>query len=107
MVPRLHAGAPDGVDVHIDDPVAWWPGHPQPFTLDPVLAVARHSAGDALAMLPVRLGAGGEPTASRRWSALGIPVLRTSFWRWPFGPGTDYLACATVAALPAGLRPRA
>ena len=32
-------------------------------------------------------------------AALGIPILRTSFWRWPFGHGTDYLACATVAAV--------
>jgi hypothetical protein len=105
VVSRMHASAPDGVVVHIHDPVGWWRGHEQPFTLDHVLAVARHSAGDALTML--QSSSGPEGTNPRTaLAALGIPVLRTSFWRWPFGPGTDYLVCATVAALPAGLRPR-
>ena len=86
-------------------PVGWWRGHEQPFTLDHVLAVARHSADDALELL--QSGSGPEGTNPRlSLAALGIPILRTSFWRWPFGPGIDYLACATVAALPAGLRPR-
>ena len=105
VVSRMHASAPDGVVVHIHDPVGWWRGHEQPFTLDHVLAVARHSADDALELL--QSGSGPEGTNPRNsLAALGIPILRTSFWRWPFGPGTDYLACATVAALPAGLRPR-
>jgi hypothetical protein len=105
VVSRMHASAPDGVVVHIHDPVGWWRGHEQPFTLDHVLAVARHSADDALALL--QSGSGPEGTNPRHaLAALGIPILRTAFWRWPFGPGTDYLACATVAALPAGLRPR-
>jgi hypothetical protein len=105
VVSRMHASAPDGVVVHIHDPVGWWRGHEQPFTLDHVLAVARHSADDALALL--QSGSGPEGTNPRHaLAALGIPILRTSFWRWPFGPGIDYLACATVAALPASLRPR-
>jgi hypothetical protein len=105
VVSRMHASAADGIVVHIHDPVGWWRGHEQPFTLDHVLAVARHSADDALALL--QSGSGPEGTNPRHaLAALGIPILRTAFWRWPFGPGTDYLACATVAALPAGLRPR-
>ena len=79
--------------------------HAQPFTLDHVLAVAgpvgRRGAGAA----PDRLGPGGHESSFRP-GALGIPILRTSFWRWPFGHGTDYLACATVAAVATGLRPR-
>jgi hypothetical protein len=105
VVSRLHASAPDGVVVHIHDPVGWWAGHAQPFTLDHVLAVAARSADDALALLQTASGPEGtNPRAAL--AALGIPILRTSFWAWPFGHGTDYLACATVAAVPAGLRPR-
>jgi hypothetical protein len=105
VVSRMHASAPDGVVVHIHDPVGWWDGHAQPFTLDHVLAVASRSADDALALL--RTASGPEGTNPRSaLVALGIPILRTSFWRWPFGHGTDYLACATVAAVATGLRPR-
>ena len=105
VVSRMHASAADGIVVHIHDPVGWWRGHEQPFTLDHILAVARHSAEDALVLL--QAGSGPEGTNPRTAvAALGIPVLRTAFWRWPFAVGTDYLACATVAALPAGLRPR-
>lgn len=105
VVSRMHASAPDGVVVHIHDPVGWWGGHAQPFTLDHVLAVASRSADDALNLL--QTASGPEGTNPRlALAALGIPILRTSFWRWPFGHGTDYLACATVAAVPVGLRPR-
>jgi hypothetical protein len=105
VVSRMHASAPDGVVIHIHDPVGWWGGHPQPFTLDHVLQVAGRSADDALALL--QAASGPEGTNPRlALAALGIPILRTSFWRWPFGHGTEYLACATVAAVAAGLRPR-
>ena len=105
VVSRMHASAPDGVVVHIHDPVGWWGGHTQPFTLDHVLAVAARSADDALTLL--QTASGPEGTNPRpALVALGVPILRTSFWRWPFGHGTDYLACATVAAVPAGLRTR-
>ncbi len=33
VVSRLQASAPAGRVVHVDDPVAWWEGHDQPFTL--------------------------------------------------------------------------
>jgi hypothetical protein len=105
VVSRMHASAPDGVVVHVHDPVGWWGGHAQPFTLDHVLAVASRSADDALALLQSASGPEGTNPRSAL-AALGIPILRTSFWRWPFGHGTDYLACATVAAVATGLRPR-
>lgn len=105
VVSRMHASAPDGLVVHIHDPVGWWSGHAQPFTLDHVLAVAARSADDALTMLASATGPQGtNPRVAL--ASLGIPILRTAFWRWPFGQAYDYLACATVAALPAGLRPR-
>jgi hypothetical protein len=105
VVSRMHASAADGIVVHIHDPVGWWRGHEQPFTLDHILAIARHSAEDALVLL--QSGSGPEGTNPRTAvSALGIPVLRTAFWRWPFSPGKDFLVCGTVASLPANLRPR-
>jgi hypothetical protein len=105
VVSRMHASTPGGVVVHIHDPVGWWGGHAQPFTLDHVLAVSGRSAEDALRLLQTASGPEGTNPRSAL-AALGIPILRTSFWRWPFGHGTDYLACATVAAVPTGLRPR-
>ena len=69
VVSRMHASAPDGVVVHIHDPVGWWGGHAQPFTLDHVLAVAeplgRRRAGTAAD----RLGAGGDEPARRAGGA--------------------------------------
>ena len=59
VVSRMHASAPDGVVVHIHDPVGWWGGHTQPFTLDHVLAVASRSADDALALLQTASGPEG------------------------------------------------
>ena len=28
---------------------------------------------------------------------LGLAVLDTAWWRWPFTPDVDYLVCATVS----------
>jgi hypothetical protein len=36
VVARLHASA-SGTVVHLHDPLGWWPGHGQPFTIDEAL----------------------------------------------------------------------
>jgi hypothetical protein len=33
-------------------------------------------------------------------AAFRIPIHTTALWRWPFAPGVDYLACATLAGAP-------
>lgn len=106
VVAWLHASAPDGLVIHVHDLLGWWPGHPQPFTLDDVLALAEQDP-DAALQLAQRgnLPSGCDPrTASR---ALGAEIIDTAFWRWPFAPGVDYLVCATVARSQTGASRRA
>ncbi len=97
VVSRLHASARSGLALHLHDPVAWWPGREQPFALDDVLRAAGRSAEEALAVVATGSGpAGSDPRDAL--AALGVPILRTAFWRWPFARNTDYLVCATIAA---------
>ena len=96
VVARLHVSAPGGLVLHIHDPIAWWPGHPQPVTLERILTAAKRDPGAALALA----GQGTGPRHSDPRAALSsfaIPVHATAMWRWPFAPGVDYLACATLA----------
>ena len=96
VVARLHASAPGGLVLHVHDPIAWWPGHPQPVTLKRILAA---SATDPVAAL-VLAARGTGPHHSDPRSALSsfaIPVRATAVWHWPFAPGVDYLTCATLA----------
>ena len=51
VVRRLVAAAPGGRSVHVDDPLAWWTGHEQPFPLDDVLAAAGRDVDEALALI--------------------------------------------------------
>jgi hypothetical protein len=99
VVARLHASAPYGHVLHIHDPLAWWPGHPQPITLAPILGAAR---SDPVAAL--RLAARGrgphESDPRHALAAFRIPIRATALWRWPFAPGVDYLACATLSGAP-------
>jgi hypothetical protein len=94
-VARLHASAPTVVHVH--DPLAWWEGHEQPVLLDQILRLVE--ADDAEAALDaVARGIGpleSDPRAALR--ALGLAPRATALYRWPFSPGVDYLACATIA----------
>ena len=80
VVHRLVAAAPGGRTIHVDDPLAWWRGHDQPFGLDDVLAAADRSVGEALELVATRPaphrhrpppGAGG---AHRRDGALALAV---------------------------------
>ena len=100
VVARLHASAPLGRVAHIHDPIAWWPGHSQPVSIEDILASA--DSGDpegALAIVARGLGpAESDPRAAVR--SLGMAVLETRLWRWPFAPGVEYLACATLAGDP-------
>jgi hypothetical protein len=95
VVARLHASAP--AVVHVHDPLAWWEGHEQPADLEEILWHA--AAGDIEAALDaVARGLGpteSDPRAALR--ALGLTPRATALWRWPFVPGVDYLACATLA----------
>ncbi|MDQ6750715.1 MAG: hypothetical protein M3Z33_08200 [Actinomycetota bacterium] len=98
-VGRLHVSTPYGRVLHIHDPIAWWPGHPQPVSLRDILATAERDPRRA-----IRLAAEGagphhsDPRAALR--TFSIPIRATALWHWPFAPGVDYLACATLAGAP-------
>jgi hypothetical protein len=94
VVARLHASAP--AVLHVHDPLAWWPGHAQPVTLDAVLALAGRDPEAAVRLAATGRGPQGwDPRAALE--RLGLPILDTTLWRWPFAPGVDYLACATLS----------
>ena len=96
VVRRLHASVvPGGVVVHVHDPLGWWDDHAQPVSLDEILTAA---ATDAEAALEIVARGHGPSACDPRSIALeaGVPLLETTFWRWPFQRGVDYLACATV-----------
>ena len=95
-VSRLQGSARDGRVLHIHDPIAWWPEHPQPVTLELILATAEYDPAAALSL--AARGNGPRHTDPRpAIRALSIPITATALWRWPFAPGVDYLACATLA----------
>jgi hypothetical protein len=95
VVGRLHASAPRVVHVH--DPIAWWDGHDQPVALEENLAAANGPGPEAALALAAR-GVGPHESDPRRALVdLGLSPTATALWRWPFAPGVDYLACATVA----------
>jgi hypothetical protein len=94
VVARLHASAPNGVVLHVHDPLAWWDGHEQPVTLDEILAAPDAEHALALAALG-HPPTGCEPRLSL--AALGLEPRGTRLWQWPFQAGVDYLVCATLA----------
>lgn len=97
VVRRLHeAVAPDGLVVHLHDPLAWWPGHTQPHTLPEILHATRADPAAARRMI----AAGSGPRASDphpHISATGCPIVDEQLWPWPFATGVDYLVHASVA----------
>jgi hypothetical protein len=95
-VARLHASAPRGIVVHLHDPLAWWPGHRQPITLQRILAADQR--GEAQAALALAAHGRGPSAADPRRALreMHIAIDRTVLWHWPFKAGTDYLVCATV-----------
>lgn len=95
VVARLHISAPHGHVVHIHDPIAWWPGHPQPVSLSQILAIADLNP-DAAARLAARGTGPRESDPRAALTAFAIPVQATAVWRWPFAKDVDYLACATL-----------
>ena len=96
VVARLHVSAPGGLVLHVHDPIAWWPGHPQPVTLEQILTTAERDPVAALALAAQGQGPrDSDPRAAL--SGFAIPVRATAMWRWPFAAGVDYLACATLA----------
>jgi hypothetical protein len=99
VVGRLAASG--GLLIVFEDLLGWWDGHPQPLTLeeilaepDPERALQRAQRGS----LPY----GCDGRVALR--AAGAEVIDRALWRWPFSPGTDYLVCATVARGPSGAR---
>ncbi len=96
VVRRLHASTPHGIVVHLHDLLGWWPGHPQPFTIDEVLRLAEQSPSEALALADSgRTPIGTDPRPAL--DALGAEIIDTAMWRWPFAEHVDYLVVATVA----------
>jgi hypothetical protein len=96
VVARLHASAPRVVHVH--DPIAWWDGHEQPVALEEILDANAGQGPEAALALTAR-GVGPHESDPRAALAdLGLSPTATALWRWPFAPGVDYLACATLAS---------
>ncbi len=95
VVARLHASAP--CVVHVHDPIAWWDGHEQPVTVGEVLAAADDDGPDAALALAARGIGPRESDPRTAFTDLGLIPTATALWRWPFAPGVDYLACATLA----------
>ena len=96
VVGRLHASAPEGHVLHIHDPIAWWPGHPQPVTPELILETGERDPAAALSL--ASLGSGphqSDPRPAIR--ALSLPITTTAIWRWPFAPNVRYVVCGTVA----------
>lgn len=95
VVRTLHATAPGGIVIHVHDLLGWWPGHRQPVTAVAIVSLFRAdpTAGLELAALGNR-PVGSDPLPAVR--SLGAQILETSMWIWPFAPGVEYLACATV-----------
>jgi hypothetical protein len=92
-VARLHASAPRVVHVH--DPIAWWDGHEQPVTLDEILAATTEGPEAALELADRGIGPReSDPRAAL--ADLSLTSTATALWRWPFAPGVDYLACASL-----------
>ncbi len=94
VVARMHASAANGGRViHLHDSVGWWDGHPQPVSLEEILAQERPE--DALALISrCRRPVGTDPRESA--GRLGARVLDTALWEWPFARDARYLVCATV-----------
>jgi hypothetical protein len=80
-----------GLIVCLEDVLGWWQGHPQPVTLDEILAAPDPYALIARGSTPY--GCDGRVALQ----AAGAEAVDRALWRWPFAPGTDYLVCATVA----------
>jgi hypothetical protein len=98
VVARLHSSAPRVVHVH--DPIAWWDGHSQPVTLDEVLAVAALEGPEVALALAARGVGPRESDPREALTDLGLTPAATTLWRWPFAPGVDYLAAATLTTGP-------
>jgi hypothetical protein len=95
VVTRLHASGPRVVHVH--DPIAWWDGHGQSVALEEILDVNAGQGPEAALVIAAR-GVGPYESDPRAALAdLGLSPTTTALWRWPFAPGVDYLACATLA----------
>jgi len=94
VVSRMHASATDdGRIIHLHDVVGWWDGHPQPVSVEEILAQER--LGDAFALISLcRQPVGTDPRASAL--RLGARVIDTALWEWPFASDARYLVCATV-----------
>ena len=93
VIERLHRSAPTVVHVH--DPLVWWAGHEQPFTIEQALRRAARDPSPGTVLAGGREAIGCDPRPALL--ARGHRILETAWWRWPFTDGVDYLVCATVA----------
>jgi len=95
VVARMHAAAPEGLVVHLHDVLVWSDNHKQPFPLETVLALAETDPAAAFTLAQQgNVPYGCDPLVASR--SIGAKPTQTTFWRWPFAPGTDYLVNATV-----------
>jgi hypothetical protein len=77
----------------LHDVVGWWDGHPQPASVEEILAQARLE--DAFTLISLcRQSVGTDPRASAL--RLGARVIDTALWEWRFASDARYLVCATV-----------
>lgn len=99
VVAWLHASAPHGLVVHVHDLLGWWPGHPQPFTIDDIITLADRDPAAAIDLAHTgNVPYGCDPRQS--CAAIDATIIDTALWHWPFAPQVDYLICATVARTP-------
>jgi hypothetical protein len=96
VVARLHASAQRVVHVH--DPIAWWDGHDQPGALGEILSAVSAAGAEAGLALASRGIGPHESDPRATLTDLGLSPTAAALWRWPFAPGVDYLACATLAS---------
>ena len=107
VVSRMHASAPDGVVVHIHDPVGWW-------TAARAAVHARPRAGGRPAARPTtrwrccrpRSRPGAGRTRGRPWPALGIRSCARRSGAGRSGAAPTTWRARPSPPLPAGLRPR-
>lgn len=90
LVSRIQASlAPGGHAVHVHDVACWSESHTQPIELEEALAdpvrnwsrLQRHDACDPHLVL----------------ARMGVEVVRSAWWEWPFEPNKRFLVRASVA----------
>jgi len=100
VVARIHASiAPDGVAVHLHDPISWRDDRPQPVLLASILEAG--STDRALQLLHAGTLVGSGDVRASVLNDPRVEIAGQARWRWPFSPEIDYLVWA-IATRPRG-----